>query len=66
MDLINVPKEFLSQIYIEDGPIEGELAAPCLCGYPTDANDPDIRLIVWYSTGKLMYAHKDCIGKDDA
>ena len=64
--LVDIPKGFLTQIYIEDGPREGELASPCLCGHPTDPDDPNVALIGWYSTGQLMYVHRDCVRGEDS
>lgn len=60
----NVPKKFISALRVESGPFEGEMAQPCLCGYPTDPSDPDVTLIRWDRTGKFMFVHLDCVNKD--
>lgn len=57
----NVPKKFISALRVESGPFAGEMAQPCLCGYPTDPNAEDVALIRWDRTGKFMFVHRDCV-----
>lgn len=51
-----------------DGPHQGQMAYPCLCGYHTDPDDNDVALIRWFQNGNLMFVHRGCIkgGYDNA
>lgn len=62
-DLVNIPKGFLMGIRVPEfyGPAEGQLASPCLCGYPTDPDTQDLHLIQWHQTGQLMFCHRGCV-----
>lgn len=61
---INIPKEFLNAIEIPGGTFGGQLASPCLCGYPIDISDDDVSLIRW-PDGKMMFCHNACLPEDE-
>lgn len=60
MDNLKVPKGFLTAIRVPYGPMEGELASPCLCGYETNLDDEPLYLIQW-KDGRLMFCHLGCV-----
>lgn len=60
----HIPKSFLTVFRIEDGPFAGNMAYPCICGYPTDPEADDVSLIRWDKTGKFMYVHRQCVRED--
>lgn len=59
-----IPKDFVRGIRIPFGPLEGVLAKPCHCNYPTDPDDLDVFLIIWYRTQTPMYVHRSCLEND--
>jgi hypothetical protein len=66
-DVSEIPKWWRDAIAIPyPGPWQGDLARPCMCGYPTDLDgDRTIYLITWVD-GTFMFAHGDCVGEDNA
>lgn len=63
---LQIPKGFLTSLRVPHGPMEGQLAQPCLCGYETDLDTQQLHLIQW-KDGRLMFCHPGCIsGPDDA
>lgn len=63
MSDLQIPKGFLTGIRITGGPFEGELAQPCMCGWPMD-NDEPVYLIQW-NDGRLMVCHASCVRDDE-
>lgn len=65
---LQIPKGFLTGICVPWGPMEGELAQPCICGYHTSFEDGPLALVQWHD-GRLMFCHPHCIPmpeEDDA
>jgi hypothetical protein len=58
----DIPKGWVTSIRVPYGPLEGKLASPCLCGYPTDLEQEELHLIQWNQTGQLMFCHPGCVG----
>lgn len=58
---IRVPKGFLKAIRVPYGAREGELAEPCLCGYPTDIEGEDVIYLIQWHDGPLMFCHAGCV-----
>jgi hypothetical protein len=57
----NIPKGFVTGIRVPYGPLAGQLASPCLCGYLTDLEEQELFLIQWNQTGQLMFCHPGCV-----
>ena len=60
-----IPKAFVKNIRIPDGPLEGVLAQPCHCNRATDPEADDVNLIMWYRTQTPMYVHRECLQEVD-
>ena len=66
MSNLVIPKSFVKGIRIPDHyPMGGQLAQPCLCGYPTDPETQRCHLIGWHD-GRLMFVHIECVPSPDA
>jgi hypothetical protein len=63
--MANVPKGFITSIRVPSGPLEGRLALPCLCGYPTRLEDDGILHLIQWVDGRLMFCHQGCIPDHD-
>lgn len=62
----NIPKSFLTKIAIPDGPLKGELADPCMCGYRVDFDSDERIYLIRWNDGDLMFCHEGCVGSPDA
>ena len=61
----DIPKAWVTMLRIEGGPYDGQMAHPCVCGYETRVDDPNVALVRWFNTGGFMYVHRDCVQKED-
>lgn len=61
-DRIHIPKGFLTGIEVTEGPWAGQIAQPCMCGYPVDFDDTEPIYLVQWNDGRLMYCHESCSG----
>jgi hypothetical protein len=50
-----IPKEFINGKRIENGPMTGTLAQPCLCGHPVE--DEDEGILVAMAVGNKITVH---------
>lgn len=56
----SIPKDFLTKLYIGEGPWGGPYASICFCGRDFDEDDPVV--LVRNKDGDLMCCHEECIG----
>lgn len=59
-ELLPIPKAMLTMICIPEGPFEGRMAYPCICGYETDIEDPNV-VFQYSNQGIFRYVHNYCV-----
>ncbi len=58
MGELQVPKSFMTLLRIPDGPLEGKLVDPCMCGCPIDLHENFY--IAQFPDGGMMAMHTHC------
>ena len=61
---LSVPKKFVRGIRVPFGPLEGQLAEPCICGYETSLDQIfEEGETLWLIThnDRLIFCHEECI-----